>query len=307
MDRYHRVADRILRGLKIDQDSWYTEPVKVRKRIERASILAPKVVDKIIYDHTIDDDSIVNKRRGWISLNLHAALVDAMRIRDGLVGEPAPYRYPSELGYGPSMDGWELWDAMFRKGDEIIIIDDDDRVRFGVIGEITDAWFVLKPRGGQSGYIRWDNVRFACHEGFPVRKIMGDWRSVQKLRGRTSAAKVRSALIAEFGDERYKSAADELAQHIASNVAYIIEKLTDKENEGKALDVRYVRRPTRTVFGDPFMIDEVATVLVNPGRTIYEPVGYELDYEECLAMCSGDGACALLWDTPSIIGIEVAA
>lgn len=55
---------------------------------------------------------------------------------------------------------------------------------------------------------------------------------------------------------------------------------------------------TRTVFSDPFMIDDCYFDHFNPGKSGMEH--YLQDEEECLALYAKDGACAQLYNFESI-------
>ena len=69
-------------------------------------------------------------------------------------------------------DAWTLWKERFKVGDWVILIDDLDKMWRGKITGWTPTHCTLVSPN-RSRDFAWDEMRFACHDGFPVRKLLG--------------------------------------------------------------------------------------------------------------------------------------
>ncbi len=67
---------------------------------------------------------------------------------------------------------WELFDRTFNEGDAVIVITEEDAWAWGELRDIGDQGALLK-QGNKYRSIDWADMRFMCHDGFPIRKLKG--------------------------------------------------------------------------------------------------------------------------------------
>ena len=71
---------------------------------------------------------------------------------------------------------WQLFNRNFKLGDAVIVIDDYDKMAWGSLHTISDAGFRLVKSYGRFSrhkFFSWDEIRFMCHDGFPVKQLFG--------------------------------------------------------------------------------------------------------------------------------------
>ena len=66
------------------------------------------------------------------------------------------------------IDGWELFKKMFKKKEDVIVIDVWDKMWWGKIDWDDDFLMLSKGVGKKKEKIRWNSVRFVSHDGFPA-------------------------------------------------------------------------------------------------------------------------------------------
>lgn len=176
--------------------------------------------------------------------------------------------------------GWELFDSCFSEKDEVIVIDTDDRFFWGRLRNVTDHGCELHKRG-RTVELKWDDVRFMAHDGFPVRKLLGASGSstIEKLDTKDTQTAIHKALEFEFPQERTR----------------------------------------KFRVGDPFDIECSSARLFHPGNSGFGYWGqfcnesryFSKDHreegyarEEVLVLSSKDGAMAELWDPTTIYMFE---
>lgn len=156
-----------------------------------------------------------------------------------------------------TMDAWELYNEMFKDGNKVVIVTEDDELVWGELQTEKDGCFIHRPNlkgrlcRGKKYY--WHQIRFMSNDGFPCSQLLGadGSKSIE-----------------------YEDPADKLIR--------------------EAFDREYEPRVT-TVFGDPFIIEDVSAKLYNPGI-----LDYDGDQEEVLVMTAKDGARGCLWDLSTI-------
>ena len=81
-------------------------------------------------------------------------------------------------------DAWTLFHSLFKKGEEVWIITDEDDFIWGKLLAFNDEECALRFRG-KDVWFRWDCIRFISHDGFPVRALTGadGSRSILKEQG----------------------------------------------------------------------------------------------------------------------------
>lgn len=180
--------------------------------------------------------------------------------------------------------GWELFYSCFKEGDEVVVIDVNDKFWWGRFHDLPGNEFELRT-DGRVWVLDVNEIRFMAHDGFPVRKVLGAEGSstIEQIDTEDTQAAIRQALRLEYPEWEQRT-------------------------------VGHVR------FADPFDIENVNARLYHPGnsglrywsRFWSEAVGYfsdshrEAGYEdeECLVLTSRDGAKAELWDLTTVYCFE---
>ena len=67
---------------------------------------------------------------------------------------------------------WELFDRTYSEGDMVIVITEDDEWGWGTLEDVGDQGARLC-RGNRHHDIYWSEIRFMCHDGFPIIKLKG--------------------------------------------------------------------------------------------------------------------------------------
>ncbi len=175
-------------------------------------------------------------------------------------------------------NAWDLYRRCFKEGDEVIVIDDDDRVFWGKLN--TEELGITLRHAKRSHFLYWEDVRFMSHDGFPVRRLVGADGDPSILKEKSAKDAIRAALTKEF---------------------------SGREDKSSYWPTGY-RRPIpsfRGRFGDPFDVLVPCEVeLYNSGNTGW--YWYGQDYEECLVLTAPDGARAQLFDLSTVFYAEVA-
>lgn len=85
---------------------------------------------------------------------------------------------------------WELFDRTFSDGDAVIVVTEDDEWGWGKLADIGEEGAQLY-RGLTYCHIYWADMRFMCHDGFPIRKLTGadGSASIEKMPSQRSLIK----------------------------------------------------------------------------------------------------------------------
>ena len=158
-------------------------------------------------------------------------------------------------------DAWNLFNSLFKDGDSIHIVTDDDKDFQGKMLS-TETGVYLSRITKKSKFFLWDDIRFISHDGFNIKKL--------------------------FGADGSKSIEEEES------------KKTERRFRKATHFTAYSKRltPSRYIFGDPFMVecDEVQRInTFYPGSKIFQP-----SWEELLLLKSKDGAVGMLYHFESI-------
>ncbi len=164
------------------------------------------------------------------------------------------------------LTAWQLFRRNFKVGDEVIVINDFDRVSWGTLGQVDGLGFLLKGavyatprtvRRQDNRWLPWDSIRFMSHDGFPCKRLLGADGSASIEDEPSMKDAIRNGLAEQFG---------------------------------------------LMVFGDPFLIENVNGVLHNSGNT---GPGWDYEEEEeCLELVAPDGARGMLWDLATVFHVE---
>lgn len=173
---------------------------------------------------------------------------------------------------------WDLFDAAFKIGDDVVLIDDNDNVIVGKLTEVRDDCCFI---GDQWAY--WNDIRFICHDGFPVKKLRGADGSklIEKLDTTETRAVIRKALT--------------------TSVCMICAKLF---SDNRLVYRTRCTKCVQVVFGDPFMAEAVSASLYNSGNS--GSCFWQTEWEECLVLKAKDGAVAQVFDLSTVYyyGVE---
>lgn len=92
-----------------------------------------------------------------------------------------------------SIPAWELFDRTFKEGDDVIVVMDDDSWAWGQLKDPGPEGVLLE-RGTLTKNVFWDEIRFMCHDGFPVKKLKGADGSASIIRLPSQRGRVRTLL-----------------------------------------------------------------------------------------------------------------
>lgn len=92
-----------------------------------------------------------------------------------MIGGGRPAAVIGGMEPAPTVNAWDLFLRTFKPGQEIVLITEDDRWFWGILhGWTQDACILRRPHmRNVTKEIRWENVAFMCHDGFPVSRLKG--------------------------------------------------------------------------------------------------------------------------------------
>ncbi len=160
---------------------------------------------------------------------------------------------------------WDLWRSQFTDGDEIIVLDERERMWRGP-HLATEDHLIVNPGEVREVRLCWIDVVFVAHDGFPARKLMGADGS--QTAERIDTTDTREALRQFF--------------HLAN--------------------LPPEPRPVQFAFSDPWWVEGAEGVLHFAGND--GPDHWVEDEEEVLVLQASDGARAMLWGAGSIFHFE---
>lgn len=194
---------------------------------------------------------------------------------------------------------WDLFNSAFKLGDEVLLIDDEDKVYWGKLSSFNDDFCVLRRPNGRDTEFKWEYLMFMSHDGFPCKKLLGadGSKSIERIDTTSIQKALRTALLTDLCFDCDKR----LVPH---------NHLRREQGRSRCAPCKKVRRqylidhpPRRTYYrGDPFRIENVASELFNVGLS-GEPFWNE-HYEETLVLKSIDGAIAHVFALDTIYHVE---
>lgn len=161
----------------------------------------------------------------------------------------------------PKIDALDLFKECFKDGDVVVIVTEDDSVYYGK----------LKTEGDLGCYIKRKNYKNMLQNGHLFR-----WEEIR--------------FMAHDGFP--------CSQLLGADGKKSIEKEKSKDSKIRRAFQYEFGIGSTIVFGDPFIIESVDSILYNPGNT-GDNYWDELD-EEVIKMTSKDGAIGCLWDLSTI-------
>lgn len=89
---------------------------------------------------------------------------------------------------------WAVYRSAFKDGEQVIAEDEFGQFHWGKLLTTEDGITLTRP-GGISTVLPWDELEFICHDGFPVKRIMGmSQDEAGKRARRTPTSIIREAL-----------------------------------------------------------------------------------------------------------------
>jgi len=232
------------------------------------------------------------------------------------------------------IDGHKLFDRMFKNGDQVVIITENDLMDYGKLYVLLNS-FTLTQQGRKPKEYPWNQVVFMAHDGFPVKKVR-----TYNMYGEIDIDRVDTSKTLEVirqinnGTIPLKKQEWELKYPGIKNKCYaqIVDQMNKSFKEFGEVHAKYIycdmgchsgweinnmlpkikkylifdpsspskhfpdKRALR--FGDPFDIENVSVELFNPGNSgrIYE----EHPYEEFLLLDTGE-IKAMLYHLPAVL------
>lgn len=96
------------------------------------------------------------------------------------------------------MPAWELFDRTFKEGDAVIVVTDQDEWAWGTLSDVSEDGALLKQRT-KHHHIYWADMRFMCHDGFPVQKLKGADGSASIIALPNQRIQIRNLLTRRLG------------------------------------------------------------------------------------------------------------
>ena len=187
-------------------------------------------------------------------------------------------------------DAWRLFYNLFKEGDAVVIVADNDEFLWGKLDRVRPDGCVIKNNSYSREYyemnyfVPWNEIRFMAHDGFPVKKLMGadGSKSIELLSGLSD---IPTAIRASLWSPNRKTLREQEGEEFRRTHIWVV----DDDGGGGFHSAS---------FGDPFYVENISMTLLNKGNTGEK---YEDDlYEEVIVCKSRDGAMGLLYDLGTI-------
>ena len=191
------------------------------------------------------------------------------------------------------VDAWDLYWSMFKDGDEVVVVTEDDEFFWGKAYAEANNLRLKRP-GSRDKLLDWDEVRFMAHDGFPAKKLITLSRNpaIEALDTRDTQAAIRKVLThtpcASCGKWKRRS---ELQKQSSYHRLWYCKSCLDSKAPLK-----------HAIFGDPYLIEDFSALLVNAGISWRD----DWRHEETLVLRHRNGAPALLWGVETIYHWEAA-
>lgn len=170
---------------------------------------------------------------------------------------------------------WDLFNEMFKVGDEVIIITAEGKYEWGKI-EIVHGGVVLKRSQQKGKFWEWEDISFMCHEGFPVRKLPP-----------SSSDKYVEKLL-EGG--KFKDLQTTIRKALMNQPCEICGEPTSNDEINPFSEKCNNCRPTRSYRGgDPWQIEGVLSRIYNVGNCTKYPYWCNHEFEEVIVMTDKNG------------------
>jgi len=213
---------------------------------------------------------------------------------------------------------WDIWEKDFKKGDEVILIDDNTMFDWGIL-DYNDKEVILSSGKRPARHYPHHKIVFICHDGFPVRKFLGPWPH-ETFDAQLIPEVMRAALASEnedylkkelksiekaaaslgitekaFYDHPTVISALEIMKQLSSPFVTLAKTIKDtiKEKERK-----------RIFYGHPVEFNPISVQLFNPGNST---TWFHSNHpqEEVLRMVAHNGLIGQLWDLEGVYHFEM--
>jgi len=217
---------------------------------------------------------------------------------------------------------WDIWERDFKKGDEVILIDDNTMFDWGTL-DYNDQEVILSSGLRPARRYPHHKIVFICHDGFPARKFLAPFPK-EKFETELVPEVMRAALAAENSDRLkqemkffvraaqtlgvaeksfYEHETIKSALSILETLAYPIISLHERIKE------RINRRDSgmpgyRCGYGHPVEFNPVEMQLFNRGN-FTSWFWSNHSQEEVLRMTCANGLIGQLWDVSGIYHFEL--
>lgn len=205
------------------------------------------------------------------------------------------------------ISGNDLFEGMFKIGDEVVAINDEDRFYWGKLQSYDAHGFALsKGKGIASVKLDWEEIQFIAHDGFPVQKLLGadgsekivleDTKDIQGIVRRVLDGEICEG-CSKIVEETYQAEAEDAAQEFqiltSSTQLYDIQQVCAACIESGKYHKYVIRHP--------YLIEDVQSTLFNKHNLgLSNSDAFYENKEETILMKAKNGAGGLLWDIPSI-------
>jgi hypothetical protein len=89
---------------------------------------------------------------------------------------------------------WNVFRSAFKNGDDVIVEDERGNFFYGKLAAYDDFVIITRPHG-KSVTIKWDQIEFMAHDGFPVNRLMGMTPQEAATRAEQSNTKIITDLL----------------------------------------------------------------------------------------------------------------
>jgi len=208
---------------------------------------------------------------------------------------------------------WDLYHSAFKEGDEIVVIDHNDFMYWGKGETRGDVGCTLHRIEGDTVDLKWEEIIFMAHDGFPVSKLRGveghiiveqiDTSDTTNALRRVMTESVCPLCRKSVDAFDLKAPRSNYHWQGRTDEAHLI--LNHRSNEQLCSSCRKGRvNQVKIRFGDPWETGEAKGRIINPGNAGSDFWGE--DHEEAMELVTPDGAIAHVFDLPIIFELEVA-
>lgn len=200
---------------------------------------------------------------------------------------------------------WDLFHSMFKEGEQVVVIDEDDSFHWGYLFS-SDVGGIHLTRPKRSEFIKWEDIVFISHDGFPVKKLPPSGADMfieamlktKKIENKQQL--IRETLTTDLcyycGSLYFENSLNLIFRRHADNTKCPKCKYGYSDDDDDSPTYAPGHGPsTGLSFGDPFEIEKVSCRLFNPGNNSLYHEYYDDTFIETLAMVSKDGAKAQLF------------
>jgi len=218
-----------------------------------------------------------------------------------------------------NISAWEVWERDFKRGDEVILIDDNTMLDWGTL-DYNDTEVILSSGLRPARKYPHHKIVFICHDGFPMRKFMAPFPR-EKFETELVPEIMRAALAAEnadrlkqemkffaraaqtlgvkekdfFGHETIKSALS-ILETLTSPIIGLHKRIKERINRRD--------RGYGISYGHPVEFFPVSLELFNRGNST-SWFWSNHPQEEVLRMVCANGLVGQLWDLEGVYHFEL--